>query len=1401
MLPALTFINALPCTIDIEVVQPPSAASSQEHSTDMDGAFELFFLPDEYAAKNTILDESVLEKEWRPFSSQRKIRQMSKFLYSGSIRGGDKIDLASFHTDRALYFRVRIQESESWSKPFFIPRVLLQNRKKYIKHTAEPAKWDYRSSNGKFKKECIDFSMKRSWKSESNRAVEFFSSFWVINKSGLCLRYRTEAHEDVTSSSSLAPNGCNNDISDSFHLSCVGSQSLPLVLNSSLRRIRFLPYDLVTNISRDQFYIFDVKSLHKSIKFRVSRGLRRDRPVFIDEASYLAVSWPECILSLQSNSTQNCIIRTALRDASSKELEILSFRLSHDAYVDICIDSRYSNPPPWASRLGFRKQQGQKVLTNYTPLTFNIYRKFYKSVEVVKLGGNSAECDFRTDCTSYFVIVSKFKGSHGEPSIFRLQVNNQSSLFSRSRQYQLLPMFSVGDKLYVDCDILCFSLPSTLKAMPILAIQTCNEDAELHNEGILEFELQQPSYVLICVDSRLSKTLPFWIRKLGFRKIDNFNILGGQDGSIKYETFSKCFSEYDDFKIVLHGLGKSKEDNNYFVLIVNESDFASSCSGTYDRTVSSPLHFITDEMNGIESIVNASCNLNHFWNEESLGKLVYQPFTLDPFGLNWSEPCSLEHGDREVVHTTDCLFSVSVSRLPGIFSRTNAVMLLPRFICCSKLSIPIIIRPQAEGFYSETSEINPSPMSVCEGTKLHLNAFESGVIYNFGSGVSKIPIHLKRTIIICDGLEGNDIPSTFSKAINCDDLSLGDQYIWISCGSSSVSFSSQGRILVMARLIMEGSTTVIYLTDASANPPYRIENRTSSFALKFRQAGVDEQWICLSPHTWKSYAVYCSSHAREIEVSVKDAYGTSSKVFGLDDIYSHSYFSWKHSPSQYENLICGSSSVDGLTKVITFFEISAKIPILRQLKNYRQTSMSQQRSLEASDNFVHKLKSSIKFSVALSGLELALLSSDRSYFLSAYVDSINLQYLGPQSSILFSIFHINIDDMRKRAKFSVVLSPRDSGLNSHLQEIICEKAWLSVKCKWNPVSTKVIHMHSLDIEVCPLDIKIDGELIFCLLDILGDSLVSSDEDKIILSSARIPTVKLQEVFTNAARDILLFEFKNSIFRTQFDSSRAPVFIENFHHSQIIIYFEFYLGQPDPSNSASASSSSVLKFMPRVLGSIVHSSATISFKEKKIENYFGDIDNLTAPIVASFQQEATVQCYKIFGSLDVIGDPLSLFGDIGAGFEKFVQKTEDEIVSLDLRGEGVKSLVFSVVGGVFNSISKITSSVADIVNATTGASRSYEVSPDSEANSSTGSQAASILFRSVVTGFSGLIDEPGRGFTREGSLGAVKGIFKGLFSLIATPVAGTLDAVSVVSDGVSSSLQSHGKPIGRRRNPT
>ena len=55
-LPGMSFVNALPCSLDVEIVQSmsPREVETSSSAPVMDGAMELFFLPDEYYTRYAI---------------------------------------------------------------------------------------------------------------------------------------------------------------------------------------------------------------------------------------------------------------------------------------------------------------------------------------------------------------------------------------------------------------------------------------------------------------------------------------------------------------------------------------------------------------------------------------------------------------------------------------------------------------------------------------------------------------------------------------------------------------------------------------------------------------------------------------------------------------------------------------------------------------------------------------------------------------------------------------------------------------------------------------------------------------------------------------------------------------------------------------------------------------------------------------------------------------------------------------------------------------------------------------------------------------------------------------------------------------------------------------------------
>ena len=100
----------------------------------------------------------------------------------------------------------------------------------------------------------------------------------------------------------------------------------------------------------------------------------------------------------------------------------------------------------------------------------------------------------------------------------------------------------------------------------------------------------------------------------------------------------------------------------------------------------------------------------------------------------------------------------------------------------------------------------------------------------------------------------------------------------------------------------------------------------------------------------------------------------------------------------------------------------------------------------------------------------------------------------------------------------------------------------------------------------------------------------------------------------------------------------------------------------------------------------------------ITNCIDTTDGITDKIISQYKGDVISQFYKIFGSLNIIGNPMGLLRNIGTGFEDFTKKPAQGFVQGPAQfGKGIVqgtgSLVAHSVGGAFNSLSKITGTVS------------------------------------------------------------------------------------------------------------
>eukprot|EP00347_Sterkiella_histriomuscorum_P017164 403350423 len=211
-----------------------------------------------------------------------------------------------------------------------------------------------------------------------------------------------------------------------------------------------------------------------------------------------------------------------------------------------------------------------------------------------------------------------------------------------------------------------------------------------------------------------------------------------------------------------------------------------------------------------------------------------------------------------------------------------------------------------------------------------------------------------------------------------------------------------------------------------------------------------------------------------------------------------------------------------------------------------------------------------------------------------------------------------------------------------------------------------------------------------------------------------------------------------------------------------------------------------------------SNSPLSFNELIMTDMFVSEDILVNQVGKNYARQAVMQFYKLIGSSDIIGNPVGLVNKLGTGVFEFVSepakgllKGPDEFVGGV--GKGVQSLVSNVISGGFESVSKITGSLYNVVKNVGGENRTEIKQADHIADGLY--QGVKGGVSELVGGFTGIFTKPIEKTRQEGAKGFFKGMGQGLFGAITAPVTATLRAGTSITQGVASSATSLGN-IGK-----
>jgi hypothetical protein len=102
---------------------------------------------------------------------------------------------------------------------------------------------------------------------------------------------------------------------------------------------------------------------------------------------------------------------------------------------------------------------------------------------------------------------------------------------------------------------------------------------------------------------------------------------------------------------------------------------------------------------------------------------------------------------------------------------------------------------------------------------------------------------------------------------------------------------------------------------------------------------------------------------------------------------------------------------------------------------------------------------------------------------------------------------------------------------------------------------------------------------------------------------------------------------------------------------------------------------MLKYFADLSRTVSTSSPKFEFFGLSMRHAFDRFDAIAWRIAFIYISQAVMQAYKIFGSMDVIGDPIGVIKDLGSSLKQFLLQTGFELTGQSpFRADGVRHLV-------------------------------------------------------------------------------------------------------------------------------
>ena len=188
--------------------------------------------------------------------------------------------------------------------------------------------------------------------------------------------------------------------------------------------------------------------------------------------------------------------------------------------------------------------------------------------------------------------------------------------------------------------------------------------------------------------------------------------------------------------------------------------------------------------------------------------------------------------------------------------------------------------------------------------------------------------------------------------------------------------------------------------------------------------------------------------------------------------------------------------------------------------------------------------------------------------------------------------------------------------------------------------------------------------------------------------------------------------------------------------------------------------------------------TLRFDEFSLHTFFGPASDLVRRLTFHYMAQGSRQVLKLLGSINLLGNPVGLVEDVSNGVKALVSSASKDPEMKDAEysqrlEEGLNMMWRSTAKGVFNTASKITSTIGNGVASLTF-NKHYKEQRVMGRNG---------FLHGITSGVSGVVMDPIRGARRNGVRGALEGVGMGLAGVVTKPLSGLMDDTTRVLDSV------------------